>query len=42
MRKPIRDLDDFAALNPFLRVIEEGLRGLVDGDHFFDLLADDA
>jgi ketosteroid isomerase-like protein len=28
-------------LDPFFRIIEEGLHGLVDGDHFFDLLADD-
>ncbi len=33
--------DDFAALDPFFRIIEEGLGGLVDGDHFFDLLAAD-
>ena len=32
---------DFAALDPFFRIIQEGLSGLVDGDHFFDLLADD-
>jgi uncharacterized protein len=32
---------DFRALEPFFRVIEEGLKGLVDGGHFFDLLADD-
>jgi ketosteroid isomerase-like protein len=38
---PIGDLDDFAALDPFFRIIEEGLNGLVDGDHFFHLLADD-
>jgi ketosteroid isomerase-like protein len=37
----IDDLDDFAALDPFFRIIEEGLSGLADGDHFFDLLADD-
>jgi uncharacterized protein len=39
---PIRDLDDFAALVPFFRIIEQGLAGLVDEGHFFDLLADDA
>ena len=33
--------DDFRALDPFFRVIEEGLAGLVDGRHFFDLLAED-
>jgi uncharacterized protein len=38
---PINDLDDFAALDPFFRIVEEGLGGLADGDHFFDLLAED-
>jgi ketosteroid isomerase-like protein len=33
--------EDFRALEPFFRVIEEGLAGLVDGGQFFDLLADD-
>jgi ketosteroid isomerase-like protein len=33
--------EDFRALEPFFRLIEEGLAGLVDGGHFFDLLADD-
>jgi uncharacterized protein len=33
--------DDFRALDPFFRIIEEGLSGLVEGGHFFDLLADD-
>jgi uncharacterized protein len=37
----IRDIEDFRALNPFFRIIEQGLQGLVDGDHFFDLLAED-
>ena len=37
----IGNLDDFAALDPFFRIIEEGLNGLADGDHFFDLLVDD-
>jgi uncharacterized protein len=34
--------EGFEALNPFLGVVMEGLRGLVDGDHFFDTIADDA
>jgi len=34
-------IEDFQALEPFFRVIEDGLAGLVDGGHFFDLLADD-
>ena len=37
----INDLDNFRALEPFFRTIEEGLSGLADGDNFFDLLADD-
>jgi ketosteroid isomerase-like protein len=37
----VKNPQDFRALDPFFRVIEEGLRGLVDGDHFFDLLAED-
>jgi uncharacterized protein len=37
----VDNIEDFRALEPFFRVIEEGLAGLVDGDHFFDLLADD-
>ena len=31
----------FEALNPF-EVVMEGLRGLVDGDHYFDTFAEDA
>src|SRR6476619_3810471 len=41
MTTPIRNLDDFRALEPFFRIIEEGLDGLADGAHFFDLLAED-
>ncbi|TRW80267.1 hypothetical protein FK535_19740 [Mycolicibacterium sp. 018/SC-01/001] len=41
MVAPIRDLEDFAALDPFFRVIEQGLDGLAEPGHFFDLLADD-
>ncbi|MGC0417309.1 nuclear transport factor 2 family protein [Embleya sp. AB8] len=37
----IDNLEDFAALDPFFRIIREGLAGLVDGDHFFDLLAEE-
>ena len=32
----------FAALEPFFDVIQRGLAGLVDGEHFFDTIADDA
>ena len=28
-------------MDPFFRIIELGLEGLADGDHFFELLADD-
>ena len=41
MKTPIARLDEFAALDPFFRVIEEGLHGLAGPGHFFDLLADD-
>jgi uncharacterized protein len=37
----VNNPQDFQALEPFFRVIEEGLEGLVDGGHFFDLLAED-
>jgi hypothetical protein len=37
----VDNLEDFKALEPFFQVIEDGLAGLVDGSHFFDLLADD-
>jgi uncharacterized protein len=32
----------FDALNPFFEIIQEGLTGLVDGNHFFDTIAEDA
>src|SRR5580698_1352186 len=32
----------FDALDPFFEIVQEGLTGLVDGQHFFDILADDA
>ncbi len=34
--------EGFEALNPFFEVVMEGLRGLVDGEHYFDAIADDA
>ena len=37
----VDNIEDFRALDPFFRIIEEGLRDYVDGDHFFDLLAED-
>ena len=32
----------FEALDPFFKVVMEGLRGLVDGEHYFDTFADGA
>src|SRR6202008_4013715 len=36
------ELDAFEALDPFFEVVMEGLRGLVDGKHYFDTFAEDA
>jgi hypothetical protein len=30
------------ALDPFFAIIQEGLTGLVEGEHFFDTFAQDA
>ncbi len=35
------DYTDFAALDPFFAVVMEGLARFVDGEHYFDTLADD-
>ena len=32
----------YAALAPFFRIVQEGLSGLVDGEDFYDTLAEDA
>ena len=32
----------FEALNPFFEVVQKGLSGLVDGEHYFDTIAEDA
>jgi uncharacterized protein len=32
----------FEALDPFFEVVMEGLRGLVDGKHYFDAFAEEA
>jgi ketosteroid isomerase-like protein len=42
MKTPISGLPDFAALDPFFRIVEQGLDGLARPGHFFDLLAEDA
>jgi len=41
VKTPIADLEDFAALEPFFHVIQEGLAGFIEADHFFDLFAED-
>lgn len=32
----------FEAMNPFFKIVLKGLRGLVDGKHYFDTFADNA
>src|SRR5882757_10945935 len=39
---PKGEYEIFEALNPFFEVVMEGLRGLVDGDYYFDTFAEDA
>ncbi len=41
MTKYVEESSNFGADGPFVHVIREGLQGLVDGDDFFDLLAED-
>jgi ketosteroid isomerase-like protein len=36
------EYEEFEALNPFFAVVLEGLRGLVDGKHYFDTFAENA
>jgi ketosteroid isomerase-like protein len=38
---PKRDYAAFSALDPFFDVVMEGLSTFVDGEHYFDTLADD-
>jgi ketosteroid isomerase-like protein len=42
MVMPKSEYEIFEALNPFFEVVMEGLRGLVDGDYYFDTIAEDA
>jgi hypothetical protein len=42
MVMPKGEYEIYEALNPFFEVVMEGLRGLVDGDHYFDTIAEDA
>jgi uncharacterized protein len=39
--KYTRDSSNFGADGPFFRIVREGLKGLADGEDYFDLLADD-
>jgi ketosteroid isomerase-like protein len=32
----------FTALDPFFDIVQQGLAGLVDGDHYFDTIAENA
>lgn len=41
MTKYIPEHSNFGANGPFFHVIREGLKGLADGEDFFDLLAED-
>ena len=41
MTKYTEDSSNFGADGPFFQIIREGLKGLADGEDFFDLLADD-
>jgi ketosteroid isomerase-like protein len=41
MTKYIDEHSNFGADGPFFRIVREGLAGLVDGEDYFDLLADD-
>src|SRR6202047_1638373 len=42
MMMPKGEYEIFEALDPFFEVVMEGLRGLVDGEHYFDTFAEDA
>ncbi|MGC1358432.1 MAG: nuclear transport factor 2 family protein [Xanthobacteraceae bacterium] len=33
---------EFAALDPFFDVVQKGLSGFIDGEHYFDAVAEDA
>jgi uncharacterized protein len=42
MVMPKGEYEIYEALNAFFEVVMEGLRGLVDGNHYFDTIAEDA
>src|SRR5271167_309130 len=39
---PSAQYSAFKALDPFFEVVQQGLREFVDGEHYFDTIADDA
>jgi ketosteroid isomerase-like protein len=39
---PTAEYENFKALDPFFKVVHEGLKKFVDGEHYFDTIADDA
>jgi ketosteroid isomerase-like protein len=39
---PAINYTGFEALDPYFALVQKGLRDFVDGDHYFDLFADDA
>ena len=39
---PKKRYEPFEALDPFFKVVMKGLRGLVDGDHYFDTIGENA
>jgi ketosteroid isomerase-like protein len=39
---PIAEYAAFEALDPFFRIVRQGLNKFVDGEHYFDTIADDA
>ena len=41
MTKYTEDSSNFGADGPFFHVVRQGLKGLADGEDYFDLLADD-
>ncbi len=41
MTKYIEDSSNFGADGPFFHIIREGLKGLADGEDYFDMLAED-
>jgi hypothetical protein len=39
---PKAEYAGFEALDPFFEIVQKGLSGLVDGEHYFDTIDDDA